>query len=275
MQILASALPGFRDLRAPLTAGYLWLLLLWILIRPNLATRPSNDITAALWDLGKAAGPLWIALGVSVAAYLIGSVNQFAANVIKHGFEKFSNRKVKPRWFSYTDNDELVRLVESPHPIDSMTREASLKLLRAGMHPENDEAEIKSIELNINQRAIRARDGLRAELAMPATLLLGDKTELFAEADRLKAESELRLAAASPLTAIAIFLSFCDVWWWAVALIPIAMLAAQGYDRHKDFQALMEASVIRGEIRSESLEAFRMWVSNLPPDGKPPTAARD
>jgi hypothetical protein len=39
MQILASALPGFRDLRAPLTAGYLWLILLWIWLKPDLASR--------------------------------------------------------------------------------------------------------------------------------------------------------------------------------------------------------------------------------------------
>ena len=40
MQILASALPGFRDLHAPLTAGYLWLVFLWLLLkaRPQYAT---------------------------------------------------------------------------------------------------------------------------------------------------------------------------------------------------------------------------------------------
>jgi hypothetical protein len=109
---------------------------------------------------------------------------------------------------------------------------------------------------------------------MPATLLLGEKTELFAEADRLKAESDLRLAVAPPLSAICLFLTFSDAWWWVFALIPIAMLAAQGHDRDKEFRTLMEASVIRGEIRSESVEAFSMWVSILPPDGEPPTAAR-
>jgi hypothetical protein len=76
VKILASALPGFRDLRAPLIAGYMWLVFLWLLVKPEIATRPANGTTAAMYDLAKHAGPIWIGLGVGVAAYLIGSVSQ-------------------------------------------------------------------------------------------------------------------------------------------------------------------------------------------------------
>ena len=68
MQILASALPGFRDLRAPLIAGYLWLMFLWILIKLDIHKRPINGVAAAVYDLVKDAGPIWIGLGVGVAA---------------------------------------------------------------------------------------------------------------------------------------------------------------------------------------------------------------
>jgi hypothetical protein len=276
VQILASALPGFRDLRAPLVAGYLWLLLLWIAVRPDLATRPTNHIAPPLYDLGKHVGPIWIGLGLSVSAYLIGSVSQVASSMIKVGFRLFENRRVKPYQFSYTDNKELLRLAESNHPIDKLTREAQLKLLRAGWNPERelDRAEMRNVESNITDRAVRARQGMWQELAMPATLLIGEETQLFTEADRLKSESDMRLAVAVPLTAICAYLIFADIWAWTFALIPIALLIVQGYDRDREFRSLMEASVIRDKIRSQSIGTFRQWVENLPPDGEPPRAAR-
>jgi hypothetical protein len=61
----SSHLPGFRDLRAPLTAGYLWLLLLWIVIKPDISKRPTNSVVGSVYDLAKDAGPIWIGLGVA------------------------------------------------------------------------------------------------------------------------------------------------------------------------------------------------------------------
>lgn len=274
MQILASALPGFRDLRAPLTAGYLWLIFIWIVRKPDLATRPTNDIAGSLWDLGKAAGPIWIALSVSVAAYLIGSVNQFAAILLKNGFHLIANRSDTPYQFSYSNIYEQLRLVESTHPIDALTREAQMKLFPFGLDSESDSAQIKFIEDTITERAVRARQGMWKELTLPATLLIGKDPELFTEADRLKAESDLRLAVAPPLFGIFLLLSIIDVAWWAIALIPVAVIAVQGYYKDREFQSLMEAAVIHGTIRSHSITALEMWVLNLPPDGKPPTAER-
>ena len=56
VQILASALPGFRDLRAPLTAGYLWVFFLWILVKPDLNNPPTNAVAGAVYDLAKEVG---------------------------------------------------------------------------------------------------------------------------------------------------------------------------------------------------------------------------
>lgn len=62
MQILASALPGFRDLRAPVIAGYGWLLFGWLLVQPDLNQRPQNPLGAALYDLGHELGRIWVAV---------------------------------------------------------------------------------------------------------------------------------------------------------------------------------------------------------------------
>jgi hypothetical protein len=57
VQFLISALPGFRDLRPPLVAGYLWLVFLWILFKPDIHKRPANEVASAVYDLAKEAVP--------------------------------------------------------------------------------------------------------------------------------------------------------------------------------------------------------------------------
>jgi hypothetical protein len=51
MQILSSALPGFRDLRGPVIAGYMWLVFVWLLVEPDLDNRPENQLGGSLYDL--------------------------------------------------------------------------------------------------------------------------------------------------------------------------------------------------------------------------------
>src|SRR3954447_24050591 len=83
MQILANALPGFRDMRAPLTAGYMWLVFAWLLLRPNLDRRPSSEVAATLFDLGQDAGRIWVAIAVGTVAYLAGSVSLAVSGLLR------------------------------------------------------------------------------------------------------------------------------------------------------------------------------------------------
>jgi hypothetical protein len=96
--------------------------------------------------------------------------------------------------------------------------------------------------------------------------LLGKDPEpqLFAEADRLKAERELRLAVVPPLSAIAIFFGWNQSSWWWAALIPVAILLWQGHSRNLAFRSLMSGAVERGLARSRGIEQLKSWVENLP-----------
>jgi hypothetical protein len=74
--MLAGLIPGIWQIRAPLAAGYLWLFALWLALKPNL---PSQDeatgVVADVIDLADAAAPVAVAVAVSFAAYLIGSIS--------------------------------------------------------------------------------------------------------------------------------------------------------------------------------------------------------
>ena len=247
MQILASALPGFRDLRAPLIAGYLWLVFVWIWIKPDIHKRPTNEVAAAVYDLAKDVGPIWIGLGVGVAAYLIGAVSQALSPIIGH--------KVWPIILHKMLSAVCPRLAENiAIPGSDLVRQYE------------EDAKRKASVTEVREHVSVACRGLDKELELPATLLLGKEPDpqLFSEADRLQAERELRLAVVPPLLFIAVFLGWNQSCWWWWALIAVAVLLWQGHSRNLRFRSLMIDALDRGFGRSRSIEKLKGWVEGLP-----------
>jgi hypothetical protein len=263
VQILASALPGFRDLRAPLTAGYLWLVLLWIWLKPDLAARPTNEIAGSIYDLGRAAGPIWVGLAVGIAAYLIGAVSQVLSPPLA--------RTTKFAW------DTAEQLVDRLHkrfkwipPLPmSKTRsplarysdkavEQGIKYLRRNAERERSEEEIeKLVRAQVANLADEALFEIDRDVSLPATLLLAKESLLFTEADRLKAENQFRLAIVPPLTAATAFLWCSSSNWWLLSLIPISILLSQSHIRSLEYRNLMYGALERNLIESDSVDMFR------------------
>jgi hypothetical protein len=265
VQILASALPGFRDLRAPLIAGYLWLIFLWILIKPDIHKQPTNEVTGAVYDLAKEAGPIWIGLGVGVAAYLIGSVSQALSPLIGH---KALPEFAEAVW-GLVPGPERHKLVPIPefNLMQPYLDEAERKVGGAYATPRRKVPKLEWVRVMEYANAVSRR--LNAELDLPATLLLTERghepdPQLFAEADRLKAERELRLAVVPPLCAVVIFLGWNQSSWWWFALIPVAVLLSQGHSRGLAFRSLMFGALERGLARSSTIDEFKRWVEALP-----------
>ena len=75
MNILGSIVPGFRDLRGPLIAGYMWLLFAWLLVDPEVPLKSEGQL-GSIVDLAHEAGPIATAAAVSVAAYLVGAMSR-------------------------------------------------------------------------------------------------------------------------------------------------------------------------------------------------------
>jgi hypothetical protein len=117
--------------------------------------------------------------------------------------------------------------------------------------------------LAIESALERLTDGLRRELDLPATLLVGDRPELFAEADRIRAESELRVAVVPPLVAQAPLLAAAATPLWLVTLVPIGMLLVQGVRREDDTRRLIGSALLFGDVRSAAVEQFDRELSAL------------
>ena len=74
--MLTSLLPGLRELRAPLAAGYIWLLAWWLAFEPRLADRAeATDLLQSLYRLDDALSGFGLAAVASFVAYLAGSLS--------------------------------------------------------------------------------------------------------------------------------------------------------------------------------------------------------
>jgi hypothetical protein len=121
---LTSLLPGVREVRAPLVAGYLWVLFGWLLADPAKPEAVNGDLYDRLGAVSQAVGPVGQAIAASVLAYLLGSV---MTSVTVRGVQAFV-----ARW----RRDHLFRDYYSPPPLDDHGRLSLDSLaLMAGIGP--------------------------------------------------------------------------------------------------------------------------------------------
>jgi hypothetical protein len=74
--MLSTLLPGVRELRAPLAAGYILLLAAWIALEPRIPeAAEATGLVATLYRLNDALSGFGLAAAATFAAYLIGSLS--------------------------------------------------------------------------------------------------------------------------------------------------------------------------------------------------------
>lgn len=349
MNLLASAIPGMRAIRAPLVAGYAWLVVAWLYFDPDPDFRKAEGVLGQFVDLARTVGPVGTAVGVSVAAYLLGSFSmglapglskiarrvwyighlwhlltqaqrkrkawwRFDSGAADAPSERQSRAAARPRsddWPSPTrralgdllilvqpvafskprlERQEGKALEEAMKSVQEYFTEgrggrdlgselafvedhAQLLLSRAvpDRYPHMAEVQknlmqvwpgLESREFAAMLSAIRdLRSEMKQELKLPATILVGDQPELYAEADRLRAEAEFRTAIVPPLIALIWLLATeTTAWCWVLVIVPYLLLAqASGFARTSEF--LIDEALARDKAPSPALEKFRRRVS--------------
>lgn len=84
--MLASVLPGLRELRAPLAAGYLWLAFAWLIFRDDVPARSeATGIVGDVFELAQFAGPAATLAAVTFVAYLVGALSAAFTNYVLTG----------------------------------------------------------------------------------------------------------------------------------------------------------------------------------------------
>jgi hypothetical protein len=174
--ILGSILPGVRQLRAPLAAGYLWILFIFLLAHLG-SGRPHSDLTQDLDRLGHALSPAGLAVAVSFAAYLIGSFSQ--------GLSQGVSRRIGNRIGLYESGRLTWRGLEG-------LEDLLVPRVVAGALASPVEARDLSNEIIDEIDLVKSR-------------LLEIEQDLHNEVDRLHAEADFIAAVLAPLIAVGIF----------------------------------------------------------------------
>jgi hypothetical protein len=252
-------MPGLRELRAPLAAGYLWLLIAWMTIGAPSRNEVSSAAIRRVYDLEPLVSDLGIAVIVSVVAYTIGAI---ALDVGSRLGEWADERAVD--WWSYGT------LFEQPRRAWAWIRRLPARLRpRPYMTPKESvgEGQLSSVLLKGLRASGREPASYPVDIATPfrstrelvKVRLLDLSPALHSEVDRPDAEATFRLAIWPPLTVLSIYLASTVSLWWLLALLLPAALAWQWTSlRRRADEALMMAIAAREELQPPLVERLAL-----------------
>jgi hypothetical protein len=95
--MIANLIPGLRDIRAGLAAGYVWLTAIWLLVYDNVPTsaEEATGVWQSIFQLEGAATALGIGVVLSFGAYLLGTASQAALDsLVRFGVRAFIGGRV-------------------------------------------------------------------------------------------------------------------------------------------------------------------------------------
>jgi len=274
--MLASLLPGLRELRGPLIAGFLWLVALWLWIDlpARMEVETQGGARAELVELADAIGrPGMIAI-VTVGAYFIGSLSEEARRwLIANGpwvrwraatlarrrgrFRTIGSRRGEASMMEYLGS-ALAALAARAHEKGYPDVRVALGLptehrVADGIHVGDWEALMPEVT-----------DELFREHGLLRTRLLVTEPLLAAEAERFDAEGHLRWSVVLPGAAILVTLAFQDHWVWLVGMLPIATLAVQGQRRLNDGADVVADALLAEVITAPSVDRLAAKIKAAP-----------
>jgi hypothetical protein len=243
----------------------MWLCAAWILVSPDVHHEPSDHVLASIYDLAKDVGRPGVLVAVSVIAYLVGSVSQGLSDaLVSVVFE--SNQLTA---LTMLERIGRFRRLENPERIDRAEYRALVAISNQADEATSllDEATIANIQKEASTELMRrggaARTEAARELNLPATLLVGDKPELFAEVDRLRAEGDLRLTTAAPALALVVILAVTQSAWWLFGIAMLVWLLIQGLSKVGASRKLIADAIAQRRVDSSSQTEFESWVTEF------------
>lgn len=91
--MLANILPGFRELRTPLIAGYLWLTVVWIAVGGADYHPSGSKLGRAIESLARFGGRGEVLAAMSLAAYMIGILSTSLAQAMLNALGRMAERR--------------------------------------------------------------------------------------------------------------------------------------------------------------------------------------
>jgi hypothetical protein len=202
--VLGSLLPGVREVRAPLAAGYTWLLVAWLLYGSDASQHPTG-VALDLKRLRETISTAGAAVAVGFVAYMIGVFSIAAAKILSDraarlvrpltgAWLRWRNthrmQRQTPWWFSDYAPRTTVALKTLVVPQLEETRAALDLDGTDDGHPSYDR--LADVVAPIVRRPTEGRieeavtEGVADEFEQMGRQLIGREPELFGEYDRLR-----------------------------------------------------------------------------------------
>jgi hypothetical protein len=297
--MLANLLPGVRQLRAPLAAGYLWLFALWLVLEPALPTETeAQGLAASIYRLGDLVTAFGLAVVVSFAAYLIGSLSVSLVSWPSPRTLSIPGRRTRS-WSSPLSPHAETALSDMAGSIGTELQGVISKVgLDVGEFL--DQNGIPSPPADLDSKiSYRAKPRLRRKdrafigpgAAEPAdyealdrnriatavardldiietTRLLGRDQELYSAVDRFRAETEFRIALELPLLVLGIVIGLRAGWPWLAVSILISgalcvALFADAVKVQRRANDLLVDVLTDGRVQSPTVERLRNRAKRL------------
>lgn len=244
---------GLRELRAPLAAGFVWMVAVWFAFEPRWDRADHNDgFVASANRLIATVNLLGQAVVLPFVAYLLGSFSVFVFSRILLArlhpslwssgrvLEGLSDEGRASLWqVAYESLDRIEEeLTLSGVPVNDVLRArldsdgagANGSGMHAGAPAKSNEEPALRVEQEAQAELIAS--GVLRNLAVVAnTQLLGKEPDVFAAVDRNKAEVEFRVALVPALVGLALTIGVtlrAESWWAALLALLLGMLGAVG-----------------------------------------------
>jgi hypothetical protein len=290
VNVLASLLPGLREVRAPLAAGFVWLVALWFLLEPRWPRGDDAGIVGSAARLMDMLNLLGQGVVLSFAAYLLGSFSMFIFSAPLLRLIQMSGDGVQHRYLSGLSElarlsleqvaaDERQHLEEvlslSGEGVDEVlglsapvgpvpVAEDKIYLVRKGRRAKPYAGLLHSGTTQPNpeerQHKVIAARVLRDLPVVANAQLLGKEPEVFSAVDRSQAEVEFRVAMVPALAALSLSVSvaalperrFLSVVAVVLGVLAAAALMLDAARHRRDSNELVLSLMEHGRIRAPS-----------------------
>lgn len=276
--MLASLLPGLRDVRVPLAVGYLWLTAGWLVWAddiPRTVPTGSGPVAHAFQLVHIFGRPAIIAV-VSFLAYVLGAL--LTLPVDNHLFVGALDRvdRLFTRTFATTHSLFAGMVVTGDEYRLFLSDTMHRALLSADLNPDRRRFVMQHMEeqagpimryldspiiptpadaVLIKALSTRVR-GLRVRLLVA-------NQELYGEYDRYAAEAAFRINLVVPTVALGMIAGIAIHWWWTpLALVVALVLLVQGVIRLGSAVSVIRRAVVVGIIEDPLVVKFQELIDS-------------
>ncbi|MGW2612860.1 hypothetical protein ACWC4A_52740 [Streptomyces mirabilis] len=292
--MLATLLPGVREIRTPLAVGYTWLLALWLAVGHRI---PDSDrasgVVADVYRLAHAAGIVAVGVAVSVGAYILGVITTPIGLGIIYAIGNLMRRtpaaSITPGHRRGQKVTEALGYVVETRLADRLSEDSAFRgrvveWLTANPPPDAQSVTSDGWEDEVLgnlwtrrwavYRAVHIEsvvEQLQADQDRILGRLRGTSDPIALEHDRLQAEGDFRIAMFGPLAAVCIVTSIRWSPWMFLTLPLLIILIYVGVEARTEAEQGLAGALASGRVIDPALarldaQTMPLRLAQTPPE---------